>query len=201
MSLLADFQIKNMSDPELTSEPMITPFSEKLRDQGRISHGVSSYGYDMTLGNEFALYRADTKTPLDPMDVREDDVVRHKIEDGQPFELPAKGFCLAYTVEYVRMPKNVTALVKDKSTYARCGIHVQNTVLEAGWHGQVTLEISNYLDRPVLLWPSQGIVQVLFWSSIDCLTSYLKREGKYQGQTGVTLPKIKRLSTLGVGRA
>jgi dCTP deaminase len=193
MSFLSDREIRRYA----TEFGMISPFQERLKEAGQISSGLSSYGYDARLGHEFAVYdeamQYPRTPPLDPLRVHEHDVQRFIAQPGRPFVLRAKGFVLAKTIEYIKMPPHVTGLVKDKSTYARCGIHVQNTVLEAGWEGEVTLEISNYLNRDVLLWPGQGIVQILFEESKDlCETSYAARSGKYQGQTGVTLPKIKQ---------
>lgn len=190
MTLLADWQILAACR---TVNPMISPVSDKLSDLGVVSYGVSSYGYDARLGDVFKVYRSASMfmtSVLDPTEVSNDDVDTVVASNG--FVIPPKGFVLAKTMEYFRIPPRVTALVKDKSTYARCGIHVQNTVLEAGWEGEVTLEISNYLNRPVLLRPGQGIVQILFHTAKDdCSITYGARGGKYMGQTGVTLPKMK----------
>lgn len=190
MSVLSDKSIRDLAH----HEGLISPFEERLSQVGVISYGLSSFGYDVRLGTSFRLWQRWHDEPLDPLNI---DPARDSIlfERHKPFPLEPGGFILAHTVEYLRIPENVTAYVKDKSTYARCGICVQNTVLEAGWEGQVTLEIYNYLPRPVLLRPGQGIAQVVFhygWEA--CETSYAHRQGKYQGQTGVTLPRVKAVA-------
>jgi dCTP deaminase len=192
--ILSDLQIKAEAE-----KGMINPFEAKLirktpsfpgRSRGQIrliSYGLSSYGYDMRLGSCFGLYRQSAE-PLDPLDVQKDELDWFETE-GRPYVLAPKTFALAYSTEYLRIPRNVTAYVNDKSTYARVGIHAQNTVLEAGWEGQVTLELYNYLDRPVIVRPNQGVVQATFHQGSPCETSYADRGGKYQKQTRVTLPR------------
>lgn len=189
MSLLADWQIEALCRSE--KRPMLTPFIKSLIEKVPVSYGPSSYGYDIRLGDKFGLYKP-SDIPLDPKRVSDEDVTWVEADLTGEFILPARGFCLAKAVEYFRMPGNVTGLVKDKSTYARCGVHVQNTVIEAGWEGILTLEINNHLDRPVILRVNQGIAQVLFeQSDKTCDTSYAARGGKYQHQTDVTLPRSK----------
>jgi dCTP deaminase len=176
---------------ELIDNGMISPAERRLvgRDEGRMSFGPSPYGYDVRLGPEFAVYKKSDE-PLDPRNVHPDDLEwsRHDSE----FILPAKGFVLAVTIETITLPRDVTGLVHDKSSYARCGLNAMNTVLEGGWYGQVTLEIVNHLDRPVKLYVGQGIAQVLFFRGKPCRISYADRFGSYQGQMGVTLPSQAR---------
>lgn len=168
-----------------TRHQMIDPFVGHANKDG-ISYGLSSYGYDVRLGRSFKAYIGGSL--LDPVHVTEKDFVTF---ENEVYVIPPKGFVLAHTMEYLRLPRDVTGMVKDKSTYARCGITLQNTVLEAGWEGQVTLEITNHLDRPVVLRSGHGIAQVVFFQGTPCTVSYGDRKGKYQGQTGVTIPRLK----------
>lgn len=187
MTFMADHEIRNYADNFM----MIRPFSDELISKSVISYGLSSYGYDVRLGTEFARY-VPSDVPLDPRNVTNDDVLWDNVKEDDQYVIAPHGFVLARIMESLIMPKSVTGLVKDKSTYARSGIHVQNTVIEAGWIGILTLELNNYLDRPVILRPGQGIAQILFSrSSSVCEYSYAGRTGnKYQNQTGVTLPKV-----------
>lgn len=180
--LLSDVQIRG-----LAGGGMIAPFvGEQVRADG-VSYGLSSYGYDIRLGDEFA-YFVQAGCELSPETVSEDDVVR--LQGVDTYLLPPKGFVLAVSKEYVRLPHDVTGLVCDKSSWARVGLSVQNTVLEAGWEGQITLELTNNLPhRPIRLKAGQGIAQVLFERGAVCGTTYADRAGRYQRQTGVTLPR------------
>lgn len=165
---------------------MIVPFQESLANKGVISHGPSSYGYDIRLGDTFVSYGRGDKL-VDPLNVRPEDTVTTTASE---YVIGPKEFVLAYGMEYIRLPRDVTGLVMDKSTYARCGITLQNTVLEAGWEGEITLEITNHLDRPVMLRAGQGVAQLLFFRGEPCAVSYADRHGKYQRQRGVTLPRV-----------
>lgn len=178
MSILPDGQII-----KLAHEGMITPFVPNKERSAGPSFGMSSYGYDARLGNEFAQYKRAGATPLHPNQVDETDV--HRTTEASVFLLYPGEFVLAHTLETFRIPNDVTALVKDKSTYARLGVAVQNTILEAGWYGQPTLEISNHNSRPVVLLVGWGVVQIQFYRGEPCEYPYI---GKYQGQGGVTLP-------------
>lgn len=150
------------------------------------SFGPSSYGYDIRLGTEF-IYFYPTEKIMDPV---KPEINYKKFKYDDYYDIKPGEFILAHSVEYVKVPMNVVGLVCDKSTYARCGIALQNTVLEPGWEGQITLEISNHNQCPVRLYVNGGIAQVLFIKSDDpCLVSYNQRNGKYMGQTGVTLSK------------
>lgn len=180
--ILADWEIL-----ELIDKGMIAPAERELvgRAEGCISHGLSSYGYDVRLGNEFVRYRNRT-TPLDPCRVTEEDVDRFEAEE---WRIQPNEFLLATTLETLRMPPDVTGLLHDKSTLARSGLSIQNTVIEAGFQGQVTVEIHNQQPFSVILRAGQGIGQILFLRGEPCHVTYADRKGKYQGQEGVVLPK------------
>ena len=178
-----------LSDKEIwdlcRAEHMIEPFEPKISTRGGVSYGLSSYGYDVRLGRDFKVYAG--AGLIEPANLQEYDII--SLEDQDSYVLRPGGFVLAHTVEYLRMPRDITGLVKDKSTYARCGITLQTTVLEAGWEGQVTLEIFNNNHRPVRLCAGHGIAQIMFVRGNPCMVSYADRRGKYQGQTGVTMPR------------
>ena len=171
---------------ELIDLGMITPAVRESvgRAEGKMSYGPSSYGYDVRLGNEFLIYR-DSTEPLDPLRVTPDDYHRFK---GDEVHIEPGGFLLGVTMETIRMPPNVTAQLCDKSSLARAGVSVQNTIMEAGWFGEITLEIHNQLRRPVILRAGQGIGQLIFFRGAQCATTYDKRGGKYLGQKGVQTP-------------
>jgi dCTP deaminase len=167
---------------------MITPFvAQSTKGPGGTSFGLSSFGYDVRLGREFVSYRTNNDVPLDPaLEITEEDISRTYADQ---FVLRPNSFVLAHTLETLDMPRDCLGLVKDKSSLARCGLTVQNTVLEPGWRGQITLEIYNNGPRPVLLRAGQGIAQVIFERGDPCHVSYADRKGKYQDQSGVTLPR------------
>lgn len=177
---------------ESINNGMIYPFeSKQVRDvDGKkvISYGVSSYGYDARLSNEFKIFTNVNSSVIDPKNLSISSFVDYT---GDTVIIPPNSFILARTVEYFRIPKNVTAICMGKSTYARSGIAVHVTPLEAGWHGHVTLEFSNATPLPVKMYAWEGCVQFLFLEGDeDCMTSYADRGGKYQGQTGITLPRL-----------
>lgn len=177
-----------LSDYEIQQAEMISPMVDKKN--GSPSYGLSSYGYDIRLGKEFICYNMGYPHALDPSHpeqlVQGEDYSIH--EADKYYQLPAKSFVLAHSAETITMPDDVVAMVKDKSTYARLGVTVQNTVLEPGWCGQITLEITNHNVRPVLLLVGLGIAQVVFWRGRTCNTPYLA-SGKYQFQEGVVMPR------------
>lgn len=181
--ILSDREILKLIDAG-----MISPAERKLvgRAEGRISSGLSSYGYDVRLGNEFVRYKPSTE-PLDPLRVRPEDYDRFVAEEVY---IEPGGFLLGVTMETIRMPPDVTAQLCDKSSLARSGISVQNSVMEAGWIGQITLEIHNQLQRPVILRAGQGIGQLIFFRGEPCMVTYADRAGKYQGQTGCVPPRV-----------
>ena len=171
---------------------MIEPFSEnqvRRDEKGNklISYGVSSYGYDVRCSNEFKVFTNIHSAIVDPKSFDEKSFV--DIE-SDICVIPPNAFALARTVEYFRIPRNVLTICLGKSTYARCGIIVNVTPLEPEWEGHVTLEFSNTTNLPAKIYAGEGVAQMLFFESDEeCKTSYKDRGGKYQGQTGVTLPK------------
>jgi dCTP deaminase len=170
---------------------MIEPFEAgQVRADGAnrlISYGTSSYGYDVRCSREFKVFTNINSATVDPKNFVEDsfvDVV------GDVCVIPPNSFALASTVEYFRIPRNVLTICLGKSTYARCGIIVNVTPLEPEWEGHVTLEFSNTTTLPAKIYANEGVAQMLFFESDEvCEVSYKDRGGKYQGQTGVTLPR------------
>jgi dCTP deaminase len=171
---------------------MIDPFEPgQVREvNGRkiVSYGTSSYGYDIRCSNEFKLFTNLNTTIVDPKNFDDKSFVDFT---GDSCIIPPNSFALARTVEYFRIPRNVLTICLGKSTYARCGIIVNVTPLEPEWEGYVTLEFSNTTPLPAKIYANEGVAQVIFFESDEvCETSYKDRGGKYQGQKGVTLPKI-----------
>ena len=169
---------------------MIAPFESKQVRQtatGRIiSYGVSSYGYDVRCANEFRVFTNINSAIVDPKSFSEGSFVDIK---NDVCIIPPNSFALAHTVEYFRIPRNILSICVGKSTYARCGIIVNVTPLEPEWEGQVTLEFSNTTPLPAKIYANEGVAQMLFLESDEvCQVSYRDRQGKYQGQRGVTLP-------------
>jgi len=170
---------------------MIEPFEPnqvKRNENGPIvSYGTSSYGYDIRCSNEFKLFTNINSTIVDPKNFDANSFVDVK---NDVCIIPPNSFALARTVEYFRIPRNVLTICLGKSTYARCGIIVNVTPFEPEWEGFVTLEFSNTTPLPAKIYANEGIAQVIFFEADEeCETSYKDRGGKYQGQTGVTLPK------------
>ena len=188
MSIKSDLWIRRMAE----SEKMIEPFEPRQvrqhTDGSRlISYGTSSYGYDVRCSNEFKVFTNIFSATVDPKDFDERSFVDIKDE---VCIIPPNSFALARTVEYFRIPRSVLTVCLGKSTYARCGIIVNVTPLEPEWEGHVTLEFSNTTNLPAKIYANEGVAQMLFFESDEvCETSYADRAGKYQGQTGVTLPK------------
>lgn len=167
---------------------MIEPFTEKLKRDGVISYGLSSYGYDARLADEFMIFTNIDNAIVDPKDFSDNSFVNRKTD---VCIIPPNSFTLCRTVEYFRIPKDVLVICLGKSTYARCGLIVNVTPLEPGWEGHVTLEISNTTPLPAKVYANEGICQFLFFKgSSPCETTYADRSGKYMGQKGVTLPKL-----------
>ena len=188
MSIKSDKWIKLMS----TNHEMIQPFSEdqvRADEHGNklISYGVSSYGYDVRCSNEFKVFTNIHSAIVDPKSFDEKSFVDIA---SDVCVIPPNSFALARTVEYFKIPRNVLTICLGKSTYARCGIIVNVTPLEPEWEGHVTLEFSNTTNLPAKIYAGEGVAQMLFFESDEeCDVSYKDRGGKYQGQTGVTLPK------------
>jgi dCTP deaminase len=171
---------------------LIEPFEpEQVRhgvDSRLISYGTSSYGYDVRCADEFKIFTNINSTIVDPKHFDERSFVDFK---GDVCIIPPNSFALARTVEYFRIPRNVLTICLGKSTYARCGIIVNVTPFEPEWEGFVTLEFSNTTPLPAKIYANEGVAQVIFFESDEpCEMSYKDRQGKYQGQTGVTLPRV-----------
>jgi dCTP deaminase len=192
MSIKSDRWIRRMA----TEHGMIEPFTDgqvrQVDSQGRkvISYGVSSYGYDMRVAPEFQIFTNVLSAVVDPKAFDPNSLVEF---NGEVCIVPPNSFALARSVEYFRIPRNVLTICVGKSTYARCGIITNVTPFEPEWEGHVTLEISNTTPLPARIYANEGICQVLFFEADDddvCETSYKDKAGKYQGQRGVTLPRL-----------
>jgi dCTP deaminase len=167
---------------------MIEPFSENQIRDGVISYGLSSYGYDIRVADEFKIFTNINSTIVDPKRFDEQSFVDFR---GDVCIVPPNSFALARTVEYFRIPRNILTICVGKSTYARCGIIVNVTPFEPEWEGTATLEISNTTPLPARIYANEGIAQVVFFEADEiCETSYADKKGKYQAQREITLPKI-----------
>jgi dCTP deaminase len=187
MSIKSDKWIRRMARERGMIEPF-EPGQVKQNGSGRlISYGTSSYGYDIRCSNEFKIFTNINSAVVDPKNFDANSFVDFR---GDVCIIPPNSFALARTVEYFRIPRNVLTICLGKSTYARCGIIVNVTPLEPEWEGHVTLEFSNTTTLPAKIYANEGVAQVIFIESDEvCDVSYKDRGGKYQGQTGVTLPK------------
>lgn len=184
MSVLSDKWIKKMSQ----ENEMITPFVENQQRGDNISFGLSSYGYDARVSNEFKIFTNIHSTVVDPKNFSQESFVTKK-EDV--CIIPPNSFVLASTVEYFKIPRNVLVICLGKSTYARCGIIVNVTPLEPEWEGHVTLEFSNTTPLPAKIYANEGACQFIFLKGDQPPeVSYADRKGKYMKQKGVTLPKV-----------
>ena len=184
MAIKADRWIRKMA----LEHGMIEPFVDSQVRAGVVSFGLSSYGYDIRVADEFKVFTNINSTVIDPknfdplsfVDIKSDVCI-----------VPPNSFALARTIEYFRIPRDVLTVCLGKSTYARCGIIVNVTPFEPEWEGLVTLEISNTTPLPAKIYANEGLAQVLFFQSDEpCEVSYKDKQGKYQAQRGVTLPKI-----------
>jgi dCTP deaminase len=184
MSIKSDRWIRQMA----REHGMIDPFVDGQVREGVVSYGLSSYGYDIRVADEFKIFTNINNTVIDPknfdprsfVDVKSDVCI-----------VPPNSFALARTIEYFRIPRDILTICLGKSTYARCGIIVNVTPFEPEWEGFVTLEISNTTPLPAKIYANEGLAQVLFFQSDEpCERSYADKRGKYQKQVGVTLPKI-----------
>jgi dCTP deaminase len=184
MSIRPDHWIRRMA----REHGMIEPFEDAQVRGGTISYGVSSYGYDMRVAGEFKIFTNVNNAIVDPKAFSDKSFVPF---EGDVCIVPPNSFALARSVEYFRIPRNVITLCVGKSTYARCGIITNVTPFEPEWEGFVTLEISNTTPLPAKIYANEGIAQVLFFESDEEPdVSYADRKGKYQGQTGVTTPRL-----------
>ena len=184
MSIKSDKWIKRMA----RESQMIEPFVDSQVRSGAISYGVSSYGYDVRVGDEFKVFTNVYNTVVDPKNFDPKSFVDIKAD---VCVIPPNSFALASTIEYFRIPRDVLTVCLGKSTYARCGIIVNVTPFEPEWEGHVTIEISNTTPLPAKIYANEGIAQVLFFQSDEpCARSYKDKKGKYQAQRGVTLPRL-----------
>ena len=184
MGIMPDKWIKKQS----LDNQMIKPFEENLKNQGVLSYGLSSYGYDARVSNKFKIFTNVDSVTVDPKNFLNESFVDR---EADYCIIPPNSFVLARTVEYFKIPKNVLVICVGKSTYARCGIIVNVTPLEPEWEGHVTLEFSNTTPLPAKIYANEGAAQFLFFEGTDeCENSYADRKGKYMHQTGVTLPKL-----------
>jgi len=167
---------------------MINPFAESQTREGVISYGLSSYGYDLRVADEYKIFTNVNCTIVDPKHFDERSFVEFR---GPVCIIPPNSFALARSVEYFKIPRNVLTVCVGKSTYARCGIIVNVTPLEPEWEGFVTLEISNTTPLPARVYSHEGLCQIVFFESDEiCEISYRDKKGKYQAQKGITLPRI-----------
>ncbi|MFN7376085.1 MAG: dCTP deaminase [bacterium] len=189
MAILCDTQIQELID--------IRPFEKAQKRPGRISYGVSSYGYDIRVGTRFKIFTPTPRTGgvsiVDPKAFDNDLFVEvDTAANGRDHVIiPPNSFALCETVEYIAVPRDVLVVCVGKSTYARCGLVLNVTPLEPEWKGKVTLEISNTTPLPAKVYANEGIGQLLFFrADMVCAVSYADKAGKYQDQTGLTLPKV-----------
>jgi dCTP deaminase len=184
MGLKPDHWIRKMA----REHNMIEPFADSQVRNGVISYGVSSYGYDIRVADEFKIFTNVYSAVVDPKNFNPQSMVDYK---GDICVIPPNSFALARTIEYMRIPRSVLTICLGKSTYARCGIIVNVTPFEPEWEGFVTLEISNTTPLPARIYANEGIAQVLFFEADEpCEVSYADKKGKYQKQQTIVLPKL-----------
>ena len=184
MAIKSDRWIRKMA----LEHDMINPFTEKQVKAGVISYGLSSYGYDLRVADEFKIFTNVNNALVDPKNFDERSFVTVTSDCAI---VPPNSFALARSVEYFKIPRDVLTICVGKSTYARCGIIVNVTPFEPEWEGYVTLEISNTTPLPAKVYANEGLCQILFFQSDEqCETSYADRRGKYQAQKGIVLPKL-----------
>ena len=184
MGLKPDHWIREMA----LKHGMIEPFVDGQVRQDVISYGVSSYGYDLRVADEFKIFTNVHSAIVDPKNFAPESFVDFR---GDVCIIPPNSFVLARSIEYFRIPRSVLTVCLGKSTYARCGLIVNVTPFEPEWEGHVTLEISNTTPLPAKVYANEGLAQVLFFEADEpCTTSYADKKGKYQGQTGVTAPRL-----------
>ena len=184
MAIKSDRWIRSMAQ----DQDMINPFNEKQVRQGVISYGLSSYGYDLRVADEFKIFTNVNSAVIDPKNFDERSFVNI---NSDCVLIPPNSFALARSVEYFKIPRDVLTICVGTSTYARCGIIVNVTPFEPEWEGFVTLEISNTTPLPAKVYANEGLCQILFFQSDEpCEISYADRKGKYQAQKGIVLPKL-----------
>ena len=187
MSIKSDSWIRRQAEEHKMIEPFTAGQVKTANDERITSYGTSSYGYDVRCSKNFKIFTNINSAVVDPKAFNPDSFVDF---EGDVCIIPPNSFALASTVEYFRIPRSVLTVCLGKSTYARCGIIVNVTPLEPEWEGHVTLEFSNTTPLPAKIYANEGVAQMIFFESDEpCKTSYKDRDGMYQGQTGVTLPK------------
>ena len=185
MAIMSDIWIREQA----LKNNMIVPFEEKQKREGVISYGLSSYGYDCRVSDEFMIFTNVDSAVVDPKKFNPNSFVERKTD---VCIIPPNSFALARTVETFKIPRDILVVCLGKSTYARCGLIVNVTPLEPEWEGQVTLEISNTTPLPAKVYANEGLAQLLFFRGDQvCETSYADKGGKYMGQKGVVLPKVE----------
>ncbi len=184
MTIQSDKWIRNMAK----SHEMINPFEENQIRDNKISYGLSSYGYDARVSNEFKIFTNVNSEVVDPKNFKQSNFISKKVNECI---IPPNSFVLASTVEYFKIPNDIMVICLGKSTYARCGIIVNVTPLEPGWEGYVTLEFSNTTPLPAKVYANEGAAQFIFLKGNEKPeVTYADRDGKYMKQKGVTLPKV-----------
>jgi|TARA_Y100000758_G_scaffold280150_1_gene227002 dCTP deaminase len=184
MTIQSDKWIRNMAK----SHEMINPFEENQIRDNKISYGLSSYGYDARVSNEFKIFTNVNSEVVDPKNFKQSNFISKKVSECI---IPPNSFVLASTVEYFKIPNDIMVICLGKSTYARCGIIVNVTPLEPGWEGYVTLEFSNTTPLPAKVYANEGAAQFIFLKGNEKPeVTYADRDGKYMKQKGVTLPKV-----------
>ena len=184
MSVLSDRWIKKMA----IEKEMIKPFVPEQKRNKNISYGLSSFGYDARVSNEFKIFTNVDSVIVDPKNFKKNSFVSRT---GDECIIPPNSFALASTIEYFKIPQDILVICLGKSTYARCGIIVNVTPLEPGWEGHVTLEFSNTTPLPAKIYANEGAAQFIFLKGNENPeTTYAQRKGKYMKQAGVTLPKV-----------
>ena len=184
MTIQSDKWIRNMAK----SHEMINPFEENQIRDNKISYGLSSYGYDARVSNEFKIFTNVNSEVVDPKNFKQSNFISKKVNECI---IPPNSFVLASTVEYFKIPNDIMVICLGKSTYARCGIIVNVTPLEPGWEGYVTLEFSNTTPLPAKIYANEGAAQFIFLKGNEKPeVTYADRDGKYMKQKGVTLPKV-----------
>ena len=186
MSILSDWEIVE----RVEDQNMIEPFEETLIDDGVISYGLSSYGYDFRIAGDFKVFHNAHAGLVDPKAFDKNNFLEFSGVDY--CDIPPNSFVLARTVEYFRIPLDILTICVGKSTYARCGLILNVTPFEPGWEGEATVEISNSTPLPARVYANEGIGQIIFFkANNECDVSYADRKGKYQAQEGIVLPRMK----------
>ncbi|MDH3689770.1 MAG: dCTP deaminase [Gammaproteobacteria bacterium] len=187
MTIRSDRWIRHMAETQGMIEPFVDAQVTEAHSKRVVSFGTSSYGYDIRCSDEFKIFTNINSAVVDPKNFDAKSLVDFK---GEICIIPPNSFALARTVEYFRIPRSVLTICLGKSTYARCGIIVNVTPFEPEWEGYATLEFSNTTPLPAKIYANEGVAQVIFFEADEqCEVSYKERGGKYQGQTGVTLPR------------